>query len=147
MAFVSAIPVFGEILGKILDRIPDPTARAKAAEAMQAAELAGELEAMRGQLEINKVEAASSSVFVSGWRPFIGWVCGAGLTYQFVLRPFVSWACAISDLNSPPNLDAGELMPLVVALLGLGGYRTYEKVQGVADPQTMASRAAAVAKK
>lgn len=86
------------------------------------------------QAEINKIEAAHRSIFVAGWRPFIGWVCGFGLAYEFVLRPFIQMGLAylaaagyITGHIVLPTVDTGELMTLVFALLGLGGLRSYEK--------------------
>ncbi len=145
--FIAAIPVVGELLEKVLDRIPDPVARERAAEAMATSELAAEMQVIAGQLDINKIEAANESVWVSGWRPFIGWVCGLAIAYQFLLFSPLSWISAIYEVARPPELDAGQLMTLVLGMLGLGGLRSFEKVRGVATPQEPASRAAAVARK
>lgn len=83
------------------------------------------------QLEVNKAEAASSSTFVAGWRPFIGWVCGAGLASQYIIGPLLSWVAGLFHHTlGYPSLDLGELMPLLMGMLGLAGMRTYEKVQG-----------------
>lgn len=131
------------VLGKIIDRVvPDP-AQAQAAQ-LELLKLAqtGELAALtaetsltQGQLDINKVEAASSSVFVAGWRPFIGWICGVGLSIQFVVAPFATWAVAL--LHRPdvvfPVLNGDVLMALVSGLLGLGGLRTFDKLKGTAS--------------
>ena len=92
----------------------------------------GELAELAGQMEINKVEAANASVFVSGWRPFVGWVCGGGLVYTFIGQPLLSWASLIWNFPIPPNLDMGTLITLLGGLLGLGGMRTAEKIKGVA---------------
>ena len=93
-----------------------------------------------GQQEINKVEAASSSVFVAGWRPAIGWVGVAGMAYQFILYPLMTWAWVylqaqgwIPDgVKAPPLLDIEALMILLTGILGLATNRTFEKVKGVA---------------
>ena len=87
-----------------------------------------------GQLEVNKVEDAHASTFVSGWRPFIGWTCGVGLAYNFLLYHFLAWAWVAFAFQgeAPPNLETGELMPLLMGMLGMGGLRTFEKVRGVA---------------
>jgi hypothetical protein len=74
------------------------------------------------------VEAASSSVFVSGWRPYIGWVCGTGLAYQFLIYPI-----AIAWLPKIVQLDMGTLLSLLAGMLGLSGMRTQEKLNGVAS--------------
>lgn len=82
------------------------------------------------QLEINKVEASHRSIFVSGWRPAIGWICVTGLGWHFVGYPITTLIISLTapTVYIPPVVDADNLMSLVVALLGLGAYRTYEKV-------------------
>lgn len=83
------------------------------------------------QAEINKIEAAHRSVFVAGWRPFIGWVCGLGFAWAFIIQPLLGWVVAIEGLTiTPPVLATDDMMELVVALLGLGVMRTYEKSTG-----------------
>lgn len=86
------------------------------------------------QIEVNKTEAQHQSVFVSGWRPFIGWVCGCGFVYQYVARPLLPWALTVAGVNDVPALPAldGSLMELTVGMLGLGALRTFEKTKGVA---------------
>ena len=82
-------------------------------------------EALKGQLEINKVEAAHHSVFVSGWRPCIGWVCALGLFYNTILSNILGiWV-------DVPEIDTTLLVPVMMGMLGLGAMRSYEKVQGV----------------
>lgn len=78
------------------------------------------------QVELNKIEAGHRTVFVAGWRPFLGWVCGIGLLVPFVANPVLQWATG----DPGPQMPLQHLMPLVIALLGLGGYRTFEKIQG-----------------
>ena len=82
--------------------------------------------------EISKIEAAHRSVFVAGWRPFIGWVCGVALAYNFVIRDLLIWLLALtsSPHAPPPALQLAILSTLLFALLGLGGLRTYEKLNG-----------------
>ena len=85
-----------------------------------------------GQIEINKQEAASSNWFVAGWRPSIGWVGSLALFYQFLLQPLFIWFAGFEGLKvQPPILHSGMLFNLILAMLGLGGYRTFEKVKGV----------------
>lgn len=91
--------------------------------------------ATQGQIAINKIEAGHKSLFVAGWRPFIGWTCGVALAYNYLLHPVMTWATfAFSDTfdvsKLPPALDMAELMPLIIGLLGLGVYRTVEKIRG-----------------
>ena len=92
------------------------------------------------QIEVNKVEAASASVFVSGWRPAVGWVGVAGLGYQFLGYPLMQWLWAFGQgvdlipksLSAPPDLQTDQLMVLLSGLLGFGGMRSFEKSRGVA---------------
>lgn len=123
------------ILDTVLDRvIPDRNARAEAKELLANMEQAGELRLLFGQLEVNKQEAAHSSVFVSGWRPAVGWICAAGMGYNFVVYPLLKFIVVVYAPEVPelPVLESGELMTLLLGMLGLAGYRTFEKREGVA---------------
>lgn len=122
---------------KLIDRlIPD---KQKAAEARlklqemahdeEMALLAAEIGLAEGQLAINKVEAAHSSVFVAGWRPFIGWICGVGLGANFILMPLGTWAR--DGFKDMPDIAIGDLLTLTMAMLGMAGLRTYEKFKEV----------------
>jgi len=92
------------------------------------------------QVEVNKIEAASSSVFVSGWRPAVGWIGVLGLAYQFLGYPLMQWLWAFGQgvdiipkgLQPPPDLQTEQLMTLLAGLLGFGGMRSFEKSKGVA---------------
>jgi len=87
---------------------------------------------LHDQSAVNQAEAANPKIFIAGWRPFIGWVCGTGLATQFVVGPFVTWIAAL--VGHPvvfPSLDMGTLLTLLLGMLGLGGMRTFEKVNGV----------------
>lgn len=119
-----------EIGGKVLDRVlPDPAQQAAAKLELMKLQQNGELAQITGQMEINKVEAASSSIFVSGWRPSIGWVCGAGFAVQFVIGPLAEWGSALYGHPVKfPQMDTGTMMPLLLGMLGLGGLRTAEKL-------------------
>ena len=87
-----------------------------------------------GQIEVNKAEASNSNWFVAGWRPAIGWVGALALLYTFLLSPLISWGCQIAHIKVvPPVLDTGMLFNLVFAMLGLGGFRTFEKIKKVQD--------------
>jgi len=79
------------------------------------------------QTKINEIEAQHRTVFVAGWRPFIGWVCGVALAYNFVIRDLFIWA--INPETVPPALQMEHLMTVLLGMLGLGGLRTYEKVK------------------
>ena len=85
------------------------------------------------QIEINKIEAASSDFFKSSWRPFIGWVCGVAFAYHFVLQPIIIFVVALFGAEIPalPEFDMASLMTVLGGLLGLGGLRTYEKSKGL----------------
>jgi len=115
---------------KVLDKfVPDPEAKAKAETALRDSLLAWD----KAQSDVNAVEAANPNMFVSGWRPFIGWICGLALAYQYVLAPLVVWAATTAGvlITPPPRLDE-TLWQLVFAMLGMGGLRTLEKLKGVA---------------
>ena len=85
------------------------------------------------QTEINKIEASHQNIFVSGWRPFIGWVCGSALAYQFIIRDFISYVMRLfgSAAELPPSLDISQLISILLAMLGMAGYRTFEKFKKV----------------
>lgn len=129
-----------DIGGKVFDKIfPDPLERDKAKlrllELQQTGELAAlaaETDLAKGQLEINKQEAAHASVFVAGWRPAIGWTCAGAYAYHFVIQPFLSFIIANTGHTVIlPEFDMGELTTVLLGLLGLGGLRTFEKYKGV----------------
>lgn len=100
--------------------------------------------ANQGQIEINKIEAAHKSLFVAGWRPFIGWTAGAGIAYSFVIQPLLSWIINITviffgetltveqiEALQPVILDISQLIGLVVSMLGMATLRTYEKKNSI----------------
>jgi len=126
-------PLLGPILEPILRMIPDPNARKEAQEKIEASLVDAGNAAMAAQAAINQAEASNPNVFVSGWRPSVGWVCSAGLAWEFVLKPLATWAFVLAGhpLIDAPNLDTNELMGLITAMLGLAGYRTFEGVKGV----------------
>ena len=125
-----------EIGGKVIDRVwPDPIQAAAAKLELIKLQQSGELAQITGQLEINKAEAMNPSVFVSGWRPFIGWVCGAACAWNWVGLPVVKVAAIYFGHTFPiAPADLSEMMPVLIGLLGLGRLRTIEKMQGVARP-------------
>ena len=115
---------------KVLDKfIPDPAAKAQAEAALRA-----DLRAWDAAQNVtNQVEASHRTVFVAGWRPFIGWVCGMAFAYHFVLQPLLVFLLAIYGANVKlPEFDMSVLTTVLMGILGLGGLRTYEKLKGAA---------------
>lgn len=87
---------------------------------------------IQGQIDTNKVEAANPNMFVAGWRPYVGWVCGTGFAIQFVVAPIAEWGAALAGHPVKfPELDIDTLLTLLGGMLGIGGLRTYEKTKGV----------------
>jgi hypothetical protein len=84
------------------------------------------------QIEVNKAEASHKSLFVAGWRPFVGWVCAGALAYHFIFQPIMVFAISVYGVSiTLPEFDMGSLMTILMGMLGLGGLRTLEKVQKV----------------
>ncbi len=116
-----------DLAGTVINKLwPDKTEAERA-------QLAAAVSIVQGQLEINKAEAGSASVFVSGWRPAIGWICGAACAWNWIGLPVAKMGLALMGQQldlAPANL--AEMMPVLLGMLGLGGLRTLEKVNGVA---------------
>lgn len=110
-------------------KIVDPKEQAELEIKMQQIEQA----IAQGQIQVNIEEAKHSSIFVAGWRPFIGWVCGSALLFHYIVSPLIMWLCLIGgiDIPNPPILDIASLMTLLGGLLGLGGLRTFEKTKNI----------------
>lgn len=121
------------IVNKFVDRIPDPNERARAKEELESELVAAANQAMLAQIEVNKQEAAHNSVFVAGWRPFIGWCCGTGVAWAFIVQPIATWVTMIwfPDIVLP-EIQTDYLFEMVGGMLGFGGLRTFEKLRGVA---------------
>jgi hypothetical protein len=122
------------LLRGILDKvIPDAKDRLEAEQAIGKMEHALQL----SQIEINRKEAESSSLFVSGWRPAVGWVCVLSMLYAVVLNDLLNWVLAVAamftekPLPALPEADMTLTFDLLLALLGIGGLRTYEKLKGI----------------
>tara|TARA_E500000331_G_scaffold140811_1_gene137602 strand:- start:476 stop:880 length:405 start_codon:yes stop_codon:yes gene_type:complete len=89
-------------------------------------------ELAKGQLEVNKVEAASKSMFVSGWRPAVGWTCCIALLSNYILIPMANFVLLLAEMEvEVPSLDMSAMMPVLLGMLGLGAMRTVEKTQKV----------------
>lgn len=139
MAFDPVTAAF-DLGGKIIDKIfPNPTeaqaAKLKLAELQANGELAilaAEADILKGQIEINKVEASSSDKFASRWRPFIGWVCGFAFAYHFILQPLLAFLCAAFGYHIDlPKFDMDALNTVLMGMLGLGTMRSFERFKGV----------------
>lgn len=136
MSIIAAATALLPTLTGILDKvIPDPEARAKAQldllrlqQEGQFKELDAQLQVNLAQAEINKIEAASQSGYQAGWRPLAGYVCVAGLAYEFLLRPLLPWMLVVTGVEAPPlpSLD-GVLFELMFGMLGLGTLRTADR--------------------
>ena len=128
-------------IGKVaIEKIwPDPTKRAKELRKLEEmkqrgslAEMNAQVNMLTGQMEINKVEAASGNWFVAGWRPFVGWVCGFALAYAAILEPFMRFIASVNDYSVTfPIIDTTITMQVLLGMLGLGAMRTREKEKGV----------------
>ncbi len=118
----------------LLDKfIPDADEKARIAHELATM---GEKHAQQlalAQIEVNKAEAASGSVFKGGWRPAVGWVCASAFAYHFVLQPILLFVVALTGTQLPtlPEFDMSTLLPVLGGMLGIGGLRTYEKQKGL----------------
>ena len=121
-------------IAKLLDKvIPDADERSRLAHEIATLAERQAHEIAKAQIAVNKEEAGHASMFVSGWRHAVGWVCCFGLASNFLVVPFANFGLSVS--GSPlliPSLDLSEMMPVLLGMLGLGGLRTYEKTQKVA---------------
>jgi hypothetical protein len=118
----------------LLDKvIPDAGERARLAHEIATLAERQAHEIALAQIEVNKEEAKSENLFKSGWRPFIGWVCGVAFAYHFVGQPVIMFILAYFGLPAPtlPQFDMMSLMTVLGGLLGLGGLRTFEKYKGI----------------
>lgn len=124
-----------DIGGKLIDRLwPNPEEAARAKLELLKMERDGDLAVMTAQTDINKVEAQSANLFVSGWRPFIGWVCGAALVYAALIEPLARFIAKVlfSYAGDFPVIDTTLTLQILLGLLGLAGMRSWEKKEGVA---------------
>ena len=127
MADLIGVGAVADLVNTAINRIwPDKSDQEKQA-------IAAAVMVVQGQIDINKEEAKSPSVFVSGWRPFIGWICGLACAWNWIGLKIALFIAAYSGhaLNMQPA-DISEMMPVLLGMLGLGGLRTAEKINGVA---------------
>tara|TARA_R100001143_G_scaffold60872_1_gene60762 strand:+ start:1295 stop:1702 length:408 start_codon:yes stop_codon:yes gene_type:complete len=124
------LPALTDVIGRFLPE--DKEARAEAERQIEQ-QLATHLAKIDlAQLDINKQEASHRSIFVAGWRPFIGWTCGLALAWTYVGVPILQFILAqTGHLIDLPSLDMSQMMPVLMGMLGLGGLRTFEKFKGV----------------
>ncbi len=134
MADLTGIGALADLANGIIGRIwPDATESDKQKMTMALAELDAQKTLLQGQLSTNAVEAANPSLFVSGWRPAVGWICVLILLYQYIIYPLLLWIIVFYPSLSPPTPVVSEVIwQLLFGLLGLAGLRTAEKVKGVA---------------
>ena len=126
----SILPAVTDVIGRFLPE--DKEAKAKAEREIEAKLTTHLAKIDLAQLDINKTEAAHRSVFVSGWRPFIGWCCGVALAWSYVVTPILTFVLAQTGyLVELPSMNLGEMMPVLMGMLGLGGLRTFEKFKKV----------------
>jgi|TARA_B100000424_G_scaffold271725_1_gene276228 hypothetical protein len=125
--------LIGPVTGLLDKFIEDKDQKAKLAHDLATMAERHAQELAKGQLEINKQEAAHRSLFVAGWRPFVGWTCGVALAYHFVVAPLVLFAAAWFGAEIPelPTFDMEALLTVLMGMLGLGGLRTFEKYKGI----------------
>jgi hypothetical protein len=120
-----------EVGKSIIDRLfPDPAEKARAEMEMMTLLQTQDLQRVLAQLEVNAKEAANPSVMVSGWRPFVGWCCGAGFLWATIGQPVFSWVAVAKGWPAPPQIDTEVLLYVLGGMLGLGSLRSIEKVKG-----------------
>ena len=132
-ALAPLMPVVGSVIDKLVDLIPNPAAREKAKLEAEATLLAASIEEMKGQVAINIEEAKNPNAFVAGWRPAIGWSCACAFAFLYVVGPIVVWIAGMYGVVvTLPQFNSADLMSLTFGMLGIAGFRTFEKVKGVA---------------
>ena len=136
-ALALLLPFASDLLKKLF---PDPQAQADAQLKLMTLAASGELaqlqsttDLLKGQIDVNKAEAVNNSLFVSGWRPFVGWICAAALGFKYIGGPLLVMCASMGHFDvTMPEIDSSDLMPVLLGMLGLGALRTVEKVKGVA---------------
>lgn len=116
-----------DVLKELIQLFPNAEQREKAANKIQDVQLA----IAQGQMAIDEKEAESSSMFVAGWRPFIGWTCGVGFVYAMIIQPVLAWFALMLGVSPPPVAEMTVLMTTLGGMLGLGTMRTVEKINNV----------------
>lgn len=139
--------LLGPILGKVVDTVGSKLGVDMDSDALKEKKLDIELELKKlvaeqekliqeaniAQIQVNQEEAKNANIFVSGWRPFIGWICGSALAYHFIIQPLIIFlAASAGHTIELPMFDMQSLLTVLMGMLGLGAMRSYEKVYGVA---------------
>ena len=126
----SILPAVTNVIGRFLPE--DKEAKAKAEREIEQQLTTHLAKIDLAQLDINKTDAAHRSIFVAGWRPFIGWTCGVALAWTYVMTPILNFILAqTGHLMELPAMDLSQMMPVLMGMLGLGGLRTFEKFKKV----------------
>jgi|TARA_B100001248_G_scaffold212003_1_gene166313 hypothetical protein len=121
----SIVGVAGKVLNKF---VADKDLKVKLQHELKTAFHAANL----AQIDLNKQEAAHQSMFVAGWRPFVGWTCGVALAYHFLIAPLLGFMLVLYGIDTPmPEFEFSQLSTILMGMLGLGGLRSYEKMKGV----------------
>ena len=126
--------LIGPVTGLLDKFIPDADEKAKLAHEIATMSERHAQELAKGQIEINKAEAAHKSMFVAGWRPFVGWTCGVALAWHFVGQPIAIFVITFVGVDTPPLpvFEMESLLTVLLGMLGLGGLRSWEKTKQVA---------------
>ncbi len=121
------------LIGNVLDRVvPDKNANAKAKREIEKSLVDNANQLLLAQTEINKTEAAHKNLFVAGWRPAIGWSCALGIFWLFIGHPMATWIDHLDgSAQTLPTIDPEILLELTLAMLGIAGLRTFEKLKGL----------------
>lgn len=131
------IPIIGSVIDGVIDivkrLIPDKEKALELEVSIRQQAMTQDFQERMGQVAINTEEAKSSSWFVAGWRPAVGWVCAAALAYHYILQPFINYAISVADpaWQAPPSIEMADLMYLLTGMLGFGALRSWEKTKGV----------------
>jgi hypothetical protein len=124
-------------IAPLLDKvIPDADERNKLAHEIATLTERQANEIAKAQIEVNRTEAAHKSLFVAGWRPATGWICASGLGFNYIAVPLGNFTLAlIGNGTVIPSLDLSQMLPVLMGMLGLGAFRTFEKTKSVAREQ------------
>ena len=131
---IAGIGSVADLATGIINKIwPDKTQAEKDQMAQAMAILQGQIQLNTAQLGVDTAEAGSKSIFVSGWRPFVGWVCGSACAWNWIGLPIAKFGMAVAKRTMDVQpADLTQMLPLLMGLLGMGALRTYEKLNGVA---------------